>query len=37
MFGVLEPGCYGSVEVDTGKCTLYIERLPAEYIVWMGK
>ncbi|KAI4468929.1 xaa-pro aminopeptidase 3 [Holotrichia oblita] len=35
-FGALEPGCYGTIEVETGKSILYIPRLPAEYAVWMG-
>ncbi|XP_035666459.1 xaa-Pro dipeptidase-like [Branchiostoma floridae] len=37
LFGVLEPGCYGAVEVATGKASLFIPKLPAEYAVWMGK
>ncbi|GJQ76686.1 putative manganese ion binding protein [Trypoxylus dichotomus] len=35
-FGVLEPECYGTIEVESGKSTLYIPELPAEYAVWMG-
>jgi Xaa-Pro dipeptidase len=37
MFGVTEPGCYGLVDVDTGKATLFVPHLPDEYAVWMGK
>uniref|UniRef100_A0AAG5DET8 Xaa-Pro dipeptidase n=1 Tax=Anopheles atroparvus TaxID=41427 RepID=A0AAG5DET8_ANOAO len=36
LFGVTEPGCYGTVEVKSGRCTLYVPRLPEEYAVWMG-
>lgn len=37
LFGVTEPGCYGLVEVATGKAMLFVPRLPEEYAVWMGK
>ncbi|XP_049541587.1 xaa-Pro dipeptidase [Anopheles darlingi] len=36
MFGVTEPGCYGTVEVKTGRAVLFVPRLPEEYSVWMG-
>ncbi|XP_055538050.1 xaa-Pro dipeptidase isoform X1 [Wyeomyia smithii] len=36
LFGVTEPGCYGTVDVASGATTLYMPRLPAEYAVWMG-
>jgi Xaa-Pro dipeptidase len=36
MFGVTEPGCYGLVDVGTGKATLFVPHLPDEYAVWMG-
>uniref|UniRef100_A0A2M4AE57 Xaa-Pro dipeptidase n=1 Tax=Anopheles triannulatus TaxID=58253 RepID=A0A2M4AE57_9DIPT len=36
MFGVTEPGCYGTVEVNTGRTVLFVPRLPEEYSVWMG-
>lgn len=35
-FGALEPGCYGIIEIGTGKSTLFVPRLPEEYAVWMG-
>uniref|UniRef100_A0A2I3GL14 Xaa-Pro dipeptidase n=1 Tax=Nomascus leucogenys TaxID=61853 RepID=A0A2I3GL14_NOMLE len=36
-FGVTEPGCYGVIDVDTGKSTLFVPRLPASYATWMGR
>jgi Xaa-Pro dipeptidase len=36
LFGVTESGCYAVIEVRSGKATLFIPRLPAEYAVWMG-
>ncbi|XP_062997408.1 xaa-Pro dipeptidase isoform X2 [Elgaria multicarinata webbii] len=36
-FGVIEPDCYGAVEVDSGNAVLFIPRLPESYAVWMGK
>eukprot|EP00897_Mesotaenium_endlicherianum_P000203 jgi/Mesen1/10183/ME000076S09693 len=37
LFGVAEGGFYGSINVSTGKATLFIPRLPPEYAVWMGR
>eukprot|EP00164_Ancoracysta_twista_P002853 GFYU01003797.1.p1 GENE.GFYU01003797.1~~GFYU01003797.1.p1 ORF type:complete len:506 (+),score=180.96 GFYU01003797.1:110-1519(+) len=37
LFGVREPGCQGIIEIDTGKSTLFIPRLPEEYAIWMGR
>ncbi|GAU96197.1 hypothetical protein RvY_07679 [Ramazzottius varieornatus] len=36
-FGVLEPDCFGAIDVATGKGTLFVPRLPESYAVWMGK
>lgn len=36
-FGVIESGCYGVIDVDTGKSTLFVPRLPPSYATWMGK
>lgn len=36
LFGVTEPGCYGTVDVASGSTTLFVPRLPSEYAVWMG-
>lgn len=35
-FGALEPGCYGVIDVDTGKSTLFVPHLPPDYAIWMG-
>lgn len=37
LFGVLEPDCLGMLNIGTGKATLFVPKLPAEYAVWMGK
>ena len=31
-----EGDCYAAIEVPSGKSTLFIPRLPAEYAIWMG-
>ncbi|XP_014674802.1 PREDICTED: xaa-Pro dipeptidase-like [Priapulus caudatus] len=36
-FGVLEPDCYGAIEVDTCVTILFVPKLPESYAVWMGK
>lgn len=36
LFGVREPDCLATVDLATGKATLFIPRLPAEYATWMG-
>ena len=37
LFGVKEPGMYGAINLATGKNTLFIPRLPAEWEIWCGK
>jgi len=37
LFGVKESGFYGTIEVESGRTTLYMPRLPPEYAVWMGR
>jgi hypothetical protein len=32
-----ETDCFGSVDVATGRSTLFVPRLPQEYAVWMGR
>jgi Xaa-Pro dipeptidase len=34
---VREPDCYGAIDIDTGRSTLFVPRLPDAYAVWMGK
>ncbi|XP_059680823.1 xaa-Pro dipeptidase isoform X2 [Gavia stellata] len=36
-FGVTEAGCFGAVDVDTGRSMLFVPQLPESYAVWMGK
>lgn len=35
FFGIQEADCYGAIEVDTGKATLFIPRLDESYKMWM--
>lgn len=36
-FGVLEPGWFGIIDVDSGRTTLFCPRLPQAYAVVMGR
>jgi hypothetical protein len=36
LFGVTEDSWFGSVDLRTGRSTLYMPRLPESYAVWMG-
>ncbi|KAK3851808.1 hypothetical protein Pcinc_041572 [Petrolisthes cinctipes] len=36
-FGVLEPGWYGTVDINSGRTVLFCPRLPEEYATWMGR
>ncbi|XVE70566.1 hypothetical protein DITRI_Ditri10aG0082100 [Diplodiscus trichospermus] len=37
LFGVIEPGFYGAIDIATGKSILFAPRLPADYAVWLGE
>ncbi|CAB1111085.1 unnamed protein product [Ectocarpus sp. CCAP 1310/34] len=37
LFGVREPDCLATIDLETGKATLFIPRLPAVYATWMGE
>lgn len=37
FFGVREPGCFGSIDVQTGHTTLFVPKLPDEYATWLGR
>ena len=37
LFGVTEAGFYGSVDLRSGRATLFMPRLPREYATWMGR
>ncbi|KAH0657065.1 hypothetical protein KY285_031947 [Solanum tuberosum] len=37
LFGVEEPGFYGTIDIASGKSMLFIPRLLADYAVWMGE
>jgi len=36
LFGVREPGCFGTLDISTGAAYLFVPRLPEEYEAWMG-
>ncbi|KAK4754004.1 hypothetical protein SAY87_002108 [Trapa incisa] len=37
LFGVVEPGFFGAIDVMTGNSILFAPRLPAGYAVWLGE
>jgi len=37
LFGVKEPDVYATIEVDTGKTTLFFPELPPNYAIFMGE
>jgi len=37
LFATLEPGCYATLDVETGRATLFVPRLHESYLIWSGK
>jgi Xaa-Pro dipeptidase len=37
LFGVKESEFYGAISITTGRTTLFMPRLPDEYLVWCGQ
>ncbi|XP_073034499.1 uncharacterized protein [Primulina eburnea] len=37
LFGVVEPGFYGAIDMSSGESILFAPRLPADYAVWLGE
>ena len=37
LFGVVEPGFFGTIDLRSGSCKLFMPRLPAAYATWMGR
>ncbi len=37
LFGVKEPEFYAILSISTGKTTLFMQKLPIEYLVWCGE
>ncbi|KAF3439572.1 hypothetical protein FNV43_RR17850 [Rhamnella rubrinervis] len=37
LFGVVEPGFYGAIDIASGKSILFAPRLPPDYAVWLGE
>lgn len=37
LFAVVEPDCWGVIELPSGRTTLLVPRLDPSYAVWMGK
>lgn len=36
-FGILEPDCYGAIEVHNNRSHLFVPKLPEFYAIWMGR
>ncbi|KAL0558475.1 hypothetical protein IC582_003048 [Cucumis melo] len=37
LFGVIEPGFYGAIDIASGKSILFAPKLPPDYAVWSGE
>jgi hypothetical protein len=37
LTGVVEPDCWATIELPSGRSTLFVPRLDDEYAVWMGE
>lgn len=37
LFGVLEPDCYGILDIYTSRSIVFIPKLPEEHATWMGE
>ncbi|XP_023531271.1 xaa-Pro dipeptidase [Cucurbita pepo subsp. pepo] len=37
LFGVIEPGFYGAIDIASGKSILFAPKLPSDYAVWSGE
>ena len=37
LTGVLEPDCWATIELPSGRSTLFVPRLGPEYAIWMGE
>jgi Xaa-Pro dipeptidase len=36
LFATLEPGCYATLDVDSGKASLFVPKLHESYMIWSG-
>lgn len=37
LFGVKEAEFYGAISLPSGRCTLFMPRLPSDYLIWCGE